>query len=138
MDDQRVVLVVDDVARERAYYHRVLEWAGFETVLAPDGAEALDLLRAGHFDLVVADIKMPRLDGYELFQITRNTAQLADMPFLFITAYGPCSEVRHSGTQASVCPHLTKPVEPSALVEAISLSLKRLPVEDPANSGSLR
>jgi CheY-like chemotaxis protein len=125
VSDQVVVLVVDDDQSERSYYHRVLAWAGFKVFTAADGLEALDLLRFGEFDLVVADIKMPYLDGYELYRMVRQEGRLSAVPFLFVTAYEPGSDVRAYGERMGAGPHLTKPVAPAALIASVNRGLER-------------
>ncbi|MGC9347990.1 MAG: response regulator [Anaerolineae bacterium] len=125
MRDQTVVLVVDDDQSELGYYYRVLAWAGFKVVTAVDGLEALDLLRLGDFDMVVADIKMPYLDGYELYRQAREEGRLAKIPFLFVTAYEAGSDVRTYGERMGAGPHLTKPVAPEALIASVNRHLEK-------------
>ena len=124
MGSQGVILIVDDSHTDRRYLERVLTWAGYDTVIAVDGQEALEVLQQDAVDMVVADIKMPRLDGYELFEATRGDAVLARVPFLFVTAYRDGSEVRSYGARIGAGPCLTKPVDPDTLVDCIARALE--------------
>ena len=119
MIDAMTILVVDDDQSERGYYRRVLGWAGYEVVTAADGLEALNLLHHRDFDLIVADIKMPHLDGYELYRLAREDVRLAQIPFLFVTAYAPGSDVRAYGERIGAGLHLTKPVTAQALITSV-------------------
>jgi len=119
MGDQAVILVVDDHRNEREYYRKVLVWAGYTVVTAGDGTEALSVLKQRHIDLILADIRMPRLDGYELYLAVRTDVHLAMIPFLFVSAYARDSDVRAYGERLGAGQHLTKPIEPASLIAAI-------------------
>jgi signal transduction histidine kinase/CheY-like chemotaxis protein len=83
------VLVVDDNSVNRKILARQLELAGASTDAAPGGEEALELWRAGHYDLVLADLQMPTMDGFELARRIRSseaTEQRARTPILAVTA----------------------------------------------------
>ena len=93
MGSQGVILIVDDSPADRRYLERVLAWQQDQTVSARDGGEALELLQHRTVNLVLTDVKMPRLDGYELFESTRADDALTGVPFLFVTAYRHDSDV---------------------------------------------
>lgn len=83
---QASVLVVDDSAVTRTLEKGILEAAGYQVRVAPDGAVALELLQRERCDLVVTDIEMPRLDGFALTARVRADEQLRDLPVVLVTS----------------------------------------------------
>jgi len=80
------ILVVDDSITTRSMERNLLEAAGFQVQVAADGLEAWAALRAGAFDLVVSDVDMPRLNGFDLTARIRADARLAAVPVVLVTA----------------------------------------------------
>jgi two-component system chemotaxis sensor kinase CheA len=80
------ILVVDDSITTRTMERNLLEAAGYEVEVAADGLEAWTALRTRRFDLVLSDVDMPRLDGFELTSRIRGDARLADVPVVLVTA----------------------------------------------------
>ncbi|SRR5712691_3686683 len=80
------VLVVDDSITTRTMEKNLLEAAGYEVRVAADGTDAWTALRSEAFDLVVSDVDMPRLDGFELTARIRADRKLADLPVILVTA----------------------------------------------------
>lgn len=78
------ILVVEDDKGIRALMEDALMDAGYEPLLACNGLEALEVLETKHVDLIILDIMMPKLDGYELLKQIRETGM--DMPVLMVTA----------------------------------------------------
>lgn len=83
---QRSLLVVEDSITARSLLKSILETAGYRVETAVDGADALTLLHTAAFDLVVSDVEMPRLDGFELTARIRADKKLADLPVVLVTA----------------------------------------------------
>jgi two-component system chemotaxis sensor kinase CheA len=83
---QPAVLVVDDSITTRTMEKNLLEAAGYQVRVAVDGIEAWTLLRSEAFDLVVSDVDMPRMDGFELTTRIRADPTLADLPVVLVTA----------------------------------------------------
>ncbi len=84
---QADLLLVDDSAVVRAKLRRLFEPAGYQVALARDGEEALALLQAGRYALLVTDLEMPRLDGVGLVRAVQLQPGLAAMPILAITGH---------------------------------------------------
>lgn len=82
----RKLLLVDDEADIRLILKFRLEKAGFEIVTAADGDEAYGLLETGAFDVVLTDLKMPIMDGIELYHRIKANARLKHIPVLVMTA----------------------------------------------------
>jgi two-component system chemotaxis sensor kinase CheA len=80
------ILVVDDSITTRTLEKSILEAHGYQVQVAVDGAEALDRLRAERVDLVVADIQMPRVDGFALLQEMKKDQRLAQIPVILVTS----------------------------------------------------
>lgn len=101
------LLVVDDSLTTRTLLKSVLEGAGYEVVAAGDGAEAWHLLQGEAFSLVVSDVQMPNMDGVTLTQTIRQSAALARLPVVLVTALGS-DEDRRRGLEAGATAYLTK------------------------------
>ncbi|OAI25158.1 MULTISPECIES: hybrid sensor histidine kinase/response regulator [Methylomonas] len=80
------VLVVEDSVTARSLLKGILEMAGYKVTTANDGAEGLTQLRSGEFDLVVSDVDMPRMNGFDLTAKIRADKRLADLPVVLVTA----------------------------------------------------
>ena len=78
----RVLLADDDVNVAKAL-RRLLATAGYDVTIAPDGAQAADALMAGHFDVILSDIRMPNMTGVELLSLVR--AYDLDVPVILLT-----------------------------------------------------
>jgi two-component system chemotaxis sensor kinase CheA len=83
---RRSILVAEDSITSRMLMRTILESAGFKVTTAVDGLEAFALLRAHRFDLLVSDVDMPRLNGFELTARLRADARLASLPVILVTA----------------------------------------------------
>ena len=83
---QPVILVVDDSITTRTMEKNLLEAAGYQVRVAVDGIEAWTLLKSEDFDLVVSDVDMPRMDGFDLTGRIRADRRLAELPVVLVTA----------------------------------------------------
>jgi two-component system, OmpR family, response regulator len=115
------ILIVDDDPNLRELVRVFLKNAGYTAAEAVDGAEALRVLEEQRIDLVVLDVMMPRLDGWELVRSIRATS---DMPLLMLTAKGETAQKMH-GFELGVDDYLVKPFEPLELVARVTALLKR-------------
>ena len=83
---RKSILVVDDSITARTLLKSILEAAGYTVRTAVDGAEAFASLREGEFGLVVSDVDMPRMNGFDLTARIRADQKLADLPLILVTA----------------------------------------------------
>jgi DNA-binding response OmpR family regulator len=115
------ILIVDDDPHIRELAGAFLENEGFDTCEAADGIEALTLLETTKVDMVVLDIMMPNMDGWEL---CRRLREYYDFPLLMLTAKGETND-KIQGFQLGTDDYLVKPFEPLELVMRVKALLKR-------------
>src|SRR5215831_11469057 len=115
------VLVVDDDAHIRELVRIFLEREGLDVYEASNGREALTMLQRVRADLVILDVMMPNMDGWEL---CRRLRQSGDLPLLILTAKGETSQ-KVKGFQLGTDDYLVKPFEPAELVARVKALLKR-------------
>lgn len=119
------ILFVEDNKDLRDNAAMILSLEGYEVEVAQDGREALDILDKGFVPaLIVSDIMMPRMDGYEFFQAVRQRDHLKAVPFIFLTALGSRRDVS-VGKMMGADDYLIKPFEPEEFLIAIQNKLQR-------------
>jgi len=101
------ILVAEDSITSRMLLKGILESAGYEVSIAVDGIDAFTTLRAGHFDLVVSDVEMPRLNGFDLTARIRADRALAEIPVVLVTAL-ESREDRERGIEVGANAYLVK------------------------------
>lgn len=112
------ILLVEDSADIRFLMKTGLEGMGHSVVTASDGRAALELARAGRPGLLISDIKMPLMDGYELIRTLRREPRLRDTPAIALTGFGAKAEIERA-LAAGFDTCLTKPAEPEQIDTAI-------------------
>ena len=115
------LLIVDDVVTNRRYLRLLLKRAGFEIVEAENGQKALDAIEAQDFDLVLMDLQMPVMDGYQATEQLRQSG--IEIPVIAVTANAFEASLQKS-LKAGCNAWLTKPVDPDALLAEISKQLE--------------
>jgi len=110
------VLVVDDSLSVRRTAERLLESTGVEAVTARDGVEAVELLRRRSFDLVITDLEMPRLNGYELIATIRRNPATKDLPVVVLSSRTSEKHQRHA-ENVGADGYLTKPLSREDLLK---------------------
>jgi signal transduction histidine kinase len=123
MSKQRI-LVVDDHEPLLRAIQGILEEEGYVISTAPDGTKALEMMRKVQPDLIIADIMMPRMDGYALYEAIRAESDWVSIPFIFLTAKAE-REDRLKGKSMGAEDYLTKPFDPQELVVAVQSRLVR-------------
>jgi two-component system cell cycle sensor histidine kinase/response regulator CckA len=117
------VLVVEDSAMQAKMLRFILEEAGYATDVAPDGQAALNRVAGQAYDLVVSDIRMPGMDGYELCRRIKTELGKRQLPVMLLTSLGdPMDIVR--GLEAGADNYVTKPYEPAHLLARIANMLE--------------
>ncbi|MBR7187997.1 MAG: response regulator transcription factor [Clostridia bacterium] len=116
------ILVVEDNANTRRLMEAVLLQHGYQPILASDGVEALEVLDKKHVDLILLDIMMPRMDGYEFTQTLRESG--CDLPILMVTAREKPAD-KHRGFQIGTDDYMVKPVDEEEMILRIAALLRR-------------
>jgi len=130
----RCILVVDD-ARDSAYMlGKLLETIGQQVHTTSDPASAIDLARSRRPEVIITDIGMPHMDGYELARRLRQDQGLADVVLVALTGYGQDSD-RQQALDAGFDHHLVKPVSLAALHELLGAIDAGMPVPAPSIGG---
>jgi DNA-binding response OmpR family regulator len=118
MSKKKTVVVVDDETDLLRYIRRVLEDAGYEVHTSSNGLEGIQLIRRVEPDVVILDILMPVLQGYEVCRYLRNQWELEKMRIIFLSSLAAESDKKW-GMDAGADAYLTKPVGVNELVEAV-------------------
>jgi signal transduction histidine kinase/CheY-like chemotaxis protein len=118
------VLVIDDAPDTLDVLEQILTYSGAVTMTAPGAAAALDLLERELPDVIVSDVGMPDVDGFELMRRIRRRAATAEIPAIALTAFTRQDD-RVKARQAGFTDYLAKPVEPAALAAAIRRAVAR-------------
>ncbi len=114
----RKILAVDDEKHIVRLVQVNLERAGYEVVTANDGKEALQKVQDENPDLVVLDVMMPYMDGFEVLQNLRRNPATRDIPVIMLTAKAQDADV-FKGWQSGVDCYLTKPFNPMELLSFV-------------------
>ena len=118
------VLVIEDNRDVRENTADILELAGYNTATAENGKIGFKLAKQLLPDVIVCDIMMPELDGYEVLQLLNNNPKTASIPFIFLTAKTEKLDMR-KGMNLGADDYLTKPFNDKELLEAIESRLKK-------------
>ena len=114
------ILVIEDGITTRMFYRGVLEGAGFEVEEAVNGMEGVERAMTGSFDLLVVDINMPKMDGYQVIRTVREDPVLWRVPVITIST----EDKEHDALKAYEAGanfYLTKPVRPKDLADMARL-----------------
>ncbi len=117
------ILAVDDSPTIRKLVSMTMEGQGYRIVVASDGIEALAILKDEHPDLILCDVAMPKLDGYQLCKIIRNSTDTKHIPVVMLSGKdGLFDKVR--GKMAGCSNYITKPFEPDILISEVRKYVK--------------
>jgi chemosensory pili system protein ChpA (sensor histidine kinase/response regulator) len=130
-------LVVDDSITVRRVTQRLLERNGMRVVTARDGMDAVSILQDCVPDIILLDIEMPRMDGYEVAAHVRNDPRLASVPIIMITSRTG-EKHRARAIELGVDDYLGKPYQEAQLLEAIEPLVARRRRELAERTGSVR
>jgi signal transduction histidine kinase/ActR/RegA family two-component response regulator len=119
------VLIVEDAPDTLEMLRVAFEVRGFRTSPCATPEEALSIAAGEHFDIIISDIGLPNIDGYELLQLLRNrTPHLRDVPALALTGYAAQKDV-DAALSAGYSAHLAKPFDPATLAATVDALLNR-------------
>jgi len=103
----------------------ILARQGHTVLVAINGEEALEKIKSQHPDLVLLDIMMPRIDGYEVAQRLRADGETAELPIIMLSAKAQEEDIR-KGVDVGVDEYITKPFTPDHLVQVVAKHLKQI------------
>ena len=117
------ILVVEDDAALRKMMQSVLQRNGYRTLLAEDGEAALAVLEREQADLIITDIMMPNMDGYELTELLRQSNY--NMPILMVTVKESYTD-KHRGFSAGIDDYMVKPIDINEMILRVRALLRRV------------
>ena len=121
--NSRILLIEDEIALINAL-EVILQANGFEVEKANCGSEALSILQADNsIDLILCDLNLPDMSGFDILNKVRNTLDLYFLPFIFLTAFADESDVRH-GMNMGADDYLTKPFSTKELLKTVNSRLQ--------------
>ncbi len=130
------ILVVDDEEAIVDLTRMVLVAGGYDVVTAPSGWDALRTLRGGGFDLVLLDINMPGMDGWETLRLLKSDGAIRDVPVAMFSIKNEFRDRIH-GMQEGAVEFITKPFEMDDLLARVRRVLENREATDPSRSHSL-
>jgi CheY-like chemotaxis protein len=127
----KLLLIVDDEPPLLRLLEFLFSRQGYQVRTAANGLEALEILQRERPSLIVLDVMMPRMDGYQVATAVRSNPELADIPIVMLTAKAQ-EEDQERGMAVGVDTYVTKPFEPERLTEIVAEYLTRTPVKNHA------
>ncbi len=118
------ILIAEDEPDIRELVAFTLRFAGYEVVAAANGEEAVQAASREYPDLILMDVRMPRMTGYDACRIMKRNAELKDIPVVFLSAKGQESEIQ-TGLEAGAEEYLLKPFAPDQLTDRVRAILSK-------------
>jgi DNA-binding response OmpR family regulator len=118
------ILIAEDEPDIRDLVAFTLRFAGYEVVAASNGEEAVDLAPRENPDLILMDVRMPRMTGYDACRMMKANPDLKDIPIVFLSAKGQESEIQ-TGLDAGAEEYLLKPFAPDQLTDRVRAILAK-------------
>lgn len=115
---QRTILIIENELSNRILIERVLSTRGYRCISAANGREALAILDRERTDLILTDLSMPVLDGYQTTQLIRARPGMERIPIIAVTAYALDDE-GEAAREIGCTEYLTKPFKPRQLLEIV-------------------
>jgi two-component system chemotaxis response regulator CheY len=122
VNTKRTILIVDDSEFVRNYHSYILEQAEFQVITAVDGSDGLEKLYTNSCDLVLTDINMSNMDGYEFIRRVRADGKYSSLPIIIVSTESEGKD-KMKGFEAGANLYLVKPSAPEMMVENIRLIL---------------
>jgi CheY-like chemotaxis protein len=118
------ILLVDDRPENLLALESVLDGLGYTIFKANSGQEALRLVLKHDFDLILLDVQMPEMDGFETAKLIHQKKGFQHIPIIFITAISKEPEYIHQGYEAGAVNYLFKPIDPDELKRKVNVALQ--------------
>lgn len=117
------ILYVEDHPAQRDILAQMLELNGFDVAVAGDGLEGVDKARSWQPDLILMDLRMPKMDGFEAIKVIRSTESTQGIPIIAISAWASAKH-KERALDAGANEHFTKPVDLNRLLNTIGRYVK--------------
>ncbi len=121
--ERKKILVVDDDKKNRYLVSFLLEKEGFEVVIATNGLEGIEAAKKQQVDLIIMDIKMPKMNGYEATRRIRRLKKYKSIPIIALTSYA-MREDKERVMKAGCTGYMSKPITPEIFTEEIKKFLE--------------
>lgn len=118
------ILIAEDDQDIRELVVLTLQFSGFDVVSVEDGSLAVEKAKTESFDLILMDVRMPRMTGYEACRRLKEMELTKETPIIFLSAKGQETEIQ-TGLDAGAIDYILKPFAPDTLVSTINSVLKR-------------
>jgi len=125
MTGKKRILVAEDEPDIRGLIVFSLQYAGFEVVEAANGQDAVDKAMASEPDLILLDVRMPKMTGYEACKVLKAEPATRGIPVVFLSARGQEAEIKH-GLELGAEEYILKPFAPDELYRRVESILQRL------------
>ena len=122
MADKRKVLIVDDSKIILSLHSYILENAGYDCDTAINGFEGYEMLLKEHYDALITDVNMPRMDGFKLTEKTRQVPEYSMIPIIIISTEAEAKD-KSKGMNAGANVYVIKPADPRTLITHIEMLL---------------
>ena len=123
-----LILVAEDERDIREFLMVALQVSGFNVIEARNGEEAVAQAKSHRPDLILLDVRMPKVTGFEACETLKASLDTRDIPIVFLSAYANKDEIRQ-GLALGADEYLTKPIAPDVLIERVSYVLKQFQPE---------
>ena len=119
------ILIAEDESDIRDLIAFTLQYAGYEVVSAPNGADVVSMAPEEQHDLILMDVRMPRMTGYEACRVLKSNEDTQHIPVVFLSAKGQEQEVR-AGLEAGAIDYILKPFAPEQLTKRVKEILEQV------------
>jgi two-component system chemotaxis response regulator CheY len=122
VNTKKTILIVDDSEFVRSYHSYILEEANFQVITAVDGSDGLEKLYTNSCDLVLSDINMSNMDGYEFIRRVRADKKYSALPIIIVSTESESMD-KMKGFEAGANLYMVKPSSPEMMIENIRMIL---------------
>ncbi len=119
---RQTILIIDDSEFVRNYHTYILQQAQFDVITAIDGSDGLEKLYSHRCDVVMTDINMENMDGYEFIRRVRKDRQYGDLPIIIVSTDSEAKD-KGKGFRAGANLYIVKPCTPEVMIENVRMIL---------------
>jgi len=116
---EKMILIVEDEPTNRELAVKILAFSGYNTICAANGQEAVEIIKQVGLDLILLDLSLPIIDGWQVASIIRNNSLYQRLPIIAVTAHAMRGD-KKSALAAGCTAYLSKPYYPHQLLEVIN------------------